>query len=394
MSRHTRSENEQTDGALCRFERNRFFRGKLLTARDMAVEQSYHADRLHTLARFTAGTGVVRGLAIERVQSTAEGVAVTVEPGLAIDGIGRPIVVDVETTRTLPEPGGDELFVQLRHATVDQETVPIPEIEDAPEGDRTHNRAVESFGVTYRESPPTVREPPEVSVQEGEDLRAAIERSRRRRQRESETGTDPAVFLGAFRRAEDGTWGPAETGPQRPLVYDPDLLFGLLSERLDGDTETTRSEPEPAAVERRVQQLQTELEAVRSRQDRLARHATGKTLDDTARAFEQLAEDLADHDGTSSRLARELSGLAADRDPDPVVFRRRVRELADVARRLATALEQVATTDSLDRYREGVSALESTLETDADTLDIANAQDAVVAAARDLEVLRRVVPDQ
>ena len=44
------------------FERNRYFHGKLMTARDMEAEQDYLRRRMATLSRGVLGVGVVAGL--------------------------------------------------------------------------------------------------------------------------------------------------------------------------------------------------------------------------------------------------------------------------------------------------------------------------------------------
>ncbi|MUV90939.1 hypothetical protein GJ629_14420 [Halapricum sp. CBA1109] len=131
------------------FVKNRYFDGKLLTARDMAAEQRYHARRLQTLARHALGSGVVRGLDVRAVETDADGLAVTLGPGLAIDGRGRPLVVEGETTRTVPEPASGPVFLQLRHAETPVEQTLAPEDDS-----ETANRLREGVEVTYTDTPP------------------------------------------------------------------------------------------------------------------------------------------------------------------------------------------------------------------------------------------------
>jgi hypothetical protein len=87
-------------------ERPRYFEGQLLTAEDLRDEQDYwvRKHRLQNLALH--GSGVVCGLAV-----TPQGRgAVTVAPGIAIDGLGREIVV--------PEPVEIELRAGRRGGEV------------------------------------------------------------------------------------------------------------------------------------------------------------------------------------------------------------------------------------------------------------------------------------
>jgi hypothetical protein len=66
-----------------------YFSGRLLTAEDYQAEQSYWLGKHRSHARQLHGSGVVCGLGVTPSGSSG----VTVEPGLAIDGFGRDIVV-------------------------------------------------------------------------------------------------------------------------------------------------------------------------------------------------------------------------------------------------------------------------------------------------------------
>lgn len=71
-----------------KFERNNYFQGKLMTTRDMIVEQSYHRDRLNTLAKTVLGEGTICGLNVS-IESSNNKVTVTVSEGIAIDCCGN-----------------------------------------------------------------------------------------------------------------------------------------------------------------------------------------------------------------------------------------------------------------------------------------------------------------
>ncbi|MGC0416991.1 hypothetical protein [Embleya sp. AB8] len=70
--------------------RNRFYPGKLMDVRHWYVEQDYHRQTAATLARLGLGTGVLCGLDVELGTDGA----LTVTPGVAVDGHGKLIVVD------------------------------------------------------------------------------------------------------------------------------------------------------------------------------------------------------------------------------------------------------------------------------------------------------------
>lgn len=82
-------------------ERNSYFDGELLTGDDFRREQRYHVERRRLLNRLTIGAGVVAGLDV----SAAAGGALTLSPGLALDGLGREIEVD--EPQALPAPDGE-----------------------------------------------------------------------------------------------------------------------------------------------------------------------------------------------------------------------------------------------------------------------------------------------
>jgi len=79
------------------FERNRYFYGKLLTVRDFETEQKYLNDKRRLLNRLLFGSGIVAGMQVVAVDDKT----ITVEMGLAIDYIGREIVVPSPVTLKL-----------------------------------------------------------------------------------------------------------------------------------------------------------------------------------------------------------------------------------------------------------------------------------------------------
>ncbi|MUT65919.1 hypothetical protein [Paenibacillus sp. NEAU-GSW1] len=79
------------------FERNRYFYGKLLTVRDFESEQKYVNDKRRLLNRLLFGSGVVSGMQVVAVDDKT----ISVEMGVAIDYIGREIVVPAPVTLKL-----------------------------------------------------------------------------------------------------------------------------------------------------------------------------------------------------------------------------------------------------------------------------------------------------
>ncbi len=79
------------------FERNRYFYGKLLTVSDFDAEQRYVNDKRRLQNRLLHGAGVVCGLSVVLVNDTT----ISLEPGFALDALGREIVADTPVIRKL-----------------------------------------------------------------------------------------------------------------------------------------------------------------------------------------------------------------------------------------------------------------------------------------------------
>ncbi|MFD1565130.1 hypothetical protein ACFR99_16450 [Haloarchaeobius amylolyticus] len=406
-------------GDLSQFRKNRFFSGKLMTPRDMEAEQEYHAERLHTLARSVIGRGIVHGLEVRSIDETDDGLDVTIEPGMALDGHGRPIVVDGVTTTSLPRPSATELSLYIQYDEVTLEPVPVPNTDDAIDDESTANRTAEVFELTYREGSNDGRTQwPDVDIPDIETddadtaslshllLERYHDRDRSSTQSDSETKTD--VFLGTFERTPDAGWTEAEDTAPREYVYDHDLLFGTIIDHIT-DTDNphrTPAEREPpdipddlTAVSERLDALEADIERVERDQDALTRYVMRKTLTDRARFFDALADRLEHRssEGVASRLARDIAAAArpiGDQYTSEDAYRRHVQETLEQLIDLGDRLEGVTTEASLERYLRSVSDLQETLEDDGSVLALAETQDRVCEAADALEVLVDVVPDE
>ncbi|NEN85219.1 hypothetical protein [Paenibacillus elgii] len=140
------------------FERNRYFYGKLLTVRDFESEQKYFNDKRRLLNRLLFGSGVVAGLQVVAVDDKS----VSVQSGLALDGLGREITVSSPVTLKLSMMEGfnnndyaknvylciayDEKGKEPVHAVVNSSARP-DEISE-------YNRVVEGYRLFIRENAP------------------------------------------------------------------------------------------------------------------------------------------------------------------------------------------------------------------------------------------------
>jgi len=407
-------EPDRTDGSageLRQFEKNRFFEGKLMTARDMETEQTYHAGRFHLLNRLETGSGILRGLSIDSVEERDGELAVTVEPGVAVDRWGRPIVVEHTTTTTLAPPNGDEIYLFLSFAESSLESVPVPDVRGASEREHESNRTVEGFELTYRETPPE-REPVPEADTRGDGASDPVRRARsvgdeyhRRNRSSRDDPEDPAILVGAFERDRDDDWVESDaSSPQ--LAYDNEMLYAALIDHVT-DTENPHETAGTASAEptdaeefgEQVQAMRAELDELSTRLDTLNRYLMRKTLKEKVRFFTDVATRFEEHDTEGSRIAHDIversrEGIKSEVYDDPSAYREHVGSTLELDINLGEALDESATEESLERYVAAVSRLQTALEDEAPIVEVAEAQDGVCEAADSLELLYDIVRDE
>lgn len=79
------------------FERNRYYMGKMLTSMDFQAEQLYMNQKRWFMNHMMFGNGIVCGLSVFNLDD----LSVLVESGVAIDGMGREIVVDSSVVKKI-----------------------------------------------------------------------------------------------------------------------------------------------------------------------------------------------------------------------------------------------------------------------------------------------------
>ncbi|MBQ7708248.1 MAG: hypothetical protein IJT72_10795 [Lachnospiraceae bacterium] len=93
------------------FERNRYYAGKMLTSADFQAEQTYFNNKRRFLNSVMYGAGIVCGLGV----FSLDDLSILVESGVAIDGMGREIVIDSSVVKKLSAIDG---FDNLRSSDV------------------------------------------------------------------------------------------------------------------------------------------------------------------------------------------------------------------------------------------------------------------------------------
>ncbi len=86
------------------FERNRYYAGKMLTSADFLAEQTYFNNKRRFLNSMMYGAGIVCGLGV----FSLDDLSILVESGVAIDGMGREIVIDSSVVKKLSAIDGFE----------------------------------------------------------------------------------------------------------------------------------------------------------------------------------------------------------------------------------------------------------------------------------------------
>ncbi|MDQ3806448.1 MAG: hypothetical protein M3416_21780, partial [Acidobacteriota bacterium] len=162
---------ETTNGAfeLKAFDRNRYFYGKLMTARDFAQEQAYFNSKRWLINRLLFGSGVVCGLDVSGGGPAPQ--PLVVKPGVAIDAHGREIIVAAETKVKIADllaglrpavppdlTGARDFRLCISYQECPQEPVPAMK-GSACEQICDFNRVREGFSFKLREAPPAPTPP-------------------------------------------------------------------------------------------------------------------------------------------------------------------------------------------------------------------------------------------
>lgn len=158
-------------GSLQAPKRNKYFHGKLLDAAHMQLEQCYGIDKRRMLNRLALGSGVLCGLG---VTAGVDG-TLCIDPGVAIDGCGREIVVPVarapidpaQPTDDAGKPLGDKLTdglvsIYLCYTQCDDELTDVYVADCDGTATKAPSITVERYRVIVRQGVPAA-EPPELT---------------------------------------------------------------------------------------------------------------------------------------------------------------------------------------------------------------------------------------
>lgn len=102
-----------------------YFYGQLLSADDFRAEQAYLIEKRHLLNRAILGFGVVTGLAVS-IGAGSSVAGVVVEPGLAIDTLGREIDLRAAVTVDIPSSASVHHYVVAEYIERETDAVAFP----------------------------------------------------------------------------------------------------------------------------------------------------------------------------------------------------------------------------------------------------------------------------
>ena len=138
------------------FERNRYYSGKMLTSADFAAEQEYGNDKRRFLNNLMFGSGIVCGCNVYSLDD----LSVFIESGLAIDRMGREIVIDTSVVKKLSAiPGFEEVDsnrVTLCLKYKEEQVHPVYSVSrNGSESEYEYNRIQEGYELFLKDTEET-----------------------------------------------------------------------------------------------------------------------------------------------------------------------------------------------------------------------------------------------
>ncbi len=130
------------------FERNNYYFGKLLTAKDFEAEQNYFNDKRRFMNRLCGSNGIVSGLGVIMADDTS----IIIQAGCATDASGREIIVPETTVVKLPTIDGfSGLSGNVAYLGISYGEKPADEVYSVMSGDDDtlkHNKIKEQYKLT------------------------------------------------------------------------------------------------------------------------------------------------------------------------------------------------------------------------------------------------------
>lgn len=135
------------------FERNRYFYGKLLTVRDFEIEQKYFNDKRRLMNRILMGPGILAGLNV----ITVDDKTLLIEPGVALDYLGREIVSESPFTSRLSVISGFDGLPDYGdvYLNISYHEEPKEAVHNVSQDESEYNRVLEDYQLSLTADVPS-----------------------------------------------------------------------------------------------------------------------------------------------------------------------------------------------------------------------------------------------
>lgn len=136
-------EKHMNNMQLFPFERNRYYLGKMLTSADFEAEQLYMNNKRRFINTMMFGSGIICGLSVFNLDD----LSVLIESGVAIDGLGREIVIENSVVCKLSALKGFEKATEERVSLCvrykEEEVHPVYSVYRQEQGQEYENNRIQ-----------------------------------------------------------------------------------------------------------------------------------------------------------------------------------------------------------------------------------------------------------
>jgi hypothetical protein len=233
--------------------RNNYFYGKLMDVPHFEMEQNYLVSQRRLLNRLALGQGVLCGLS---VTPSADGKQICVSPGVAIDALGREIVVPLntcvdpwqltaacgQTPTPLPKQQAHQVYLCLCYRECTSDFIPVLVTDCNTREQCSPGTIVESFCLLVQQTvpppPPPPTEPPvlaDPNPQACAALRNGVSPPDRRKLLSQALSSacvaptsDLCVPLATINLTATDQIGSIDSFTSRPRVYSNTVLLDLI----------------------------------------------------------------------------------------------------------------------------------------------------------------------
>jgi len=229
---------EEKNATLNKFERNKFFYGKLMTVRDFELEQNYFNGKRHLLNRLIHGVGLVCGLKVKNPNPKGNTLEIDLKSGAALDCWGREIVVDktyegLEVKGTFDNTKLNYLYLKQKPCLKD----PVPVLANAStcEQECCYSRIRENFEVVLSQEKPEEIEINKIKLSSDklvDNAQSYFDDYLLEECPKCECD-DPKVLLAVVKKTDSGgEIDEDETYKYRSVVYNNPMLYDLISSHM------------------------------------------------------------------------------------------------------------------------------------------------------------------